>query len=220
MVSPSKLILPLIATLSLAAGVGAYILTQGGHNAHRTGLSEDFRQWNAVVFPTPIPVSNMPFTNEDGVAVQKNSLQGKWSLIFFGYTYCPDVCPTTLGVMQSAWKKLSPQQQNALQVVMMSVDPQRDTPKQLKLYMDYFNPNFTAFTGNEASLRSIATQLNAVYAKVPRKDVDGQIDESLGYLMDHSANIVILNPKGEYAGFIKPPFKTEQMRSVMAALQN
>ena len=109
--------------------------------------------------------------------------------------------------------------QSQTQVVLVSVDVERDTPEQLKTYMDYFDPSFTAFTGKPASLRSFAAQLNAVYAKVERKNADGEIDQELGYLMDHSANITILDPNGNYFGFIKPPFTAKKMLSVVTAIQ-
>jgi protein SCO1/2 len=162
----------------------------------------------------------VPFINEEGQTVGKAENLGKWSFLFFGYTFCPDVCPTTLAVMQQMWVQLSPEMQAQTQVVLVSVDTERDTPDTLKTYMDYFDPSFTAFTGKPASLRSFAAQLNAVYAKVARKNKQGEVDEKLGYLMDHSANIAILDPNGNYYGFIKPPFSPKKMLSIVTAIQN
>lgn len=85
--------------------------------------------------------------------------------------------------------------------------------------MDYFDPSFTSFTGKPASLRSFAAQLNAVYAKVERQNAKGEVDPELGYLMDHSANIAILDPNGNYYGFIKPPFSPKKMLAVVTAIQ-
>ena len=86
--------------------------------------------------------------------------------------------------------------------------------------MNYFDPSFTAFTGKPASLRSFAAQLNAVYAKVERKNNKGETDPELGYLMDHSANIAILDPNGNYYGFIKPPFTPQKMLAIANAIQS
>lgn len=217
----NKRMLPLLAIMSLLLGLAAFIGWQAlsSHPSNAPSLSDQLKADGAFMFPKPINVTDVPFLNEEGQTVGKNENVGKWSFLFFGYTFCPDVCPTTLAVMQQMWIKLTPAMQSQTQVVLVSVDVERDTPEQLKTYMDYFDPSFTAFTGKPASLRSFAAQLNAVYAKVERKNADGEIDQELGYLMDHSANITILDPNGNYFGFIKPPFTAKKMLSVVTAIQ-
>jgi len=182
-------------------------------------LQEELKEQGAYIFPQPINVTDVPFINEEGQTIGKTENLGKWSFLFFGYTFCPDVCPTTLAVMQQMWVKLTPAMQAQTQIVLVSVDPERDTPEQLKTYMDYFDPSFTSFTGKPASLRSFAAQLNAVYAKVERKNKQGEVDPELGYLMDHSANITILDPNGNYYGFIKPPFSQNKMLKIVTAIE-
>jgi len=182
-------------------------------------LQEELKEQGAYIFPQPINVTDVPFINEEGQTIGKTENLGKWSFLFFGYTFCPDVCPTTLAVMQQMWVKLTPAMQAQTQIVLVSVDPERDTPEQLKTYMDYFDPSFTSFTGKPASLRSFAAQLNAVYAKVERKNKQGEVDPELGYLMDHSANIAILDPSGNYYGFIKPPFSPKKMLKIVTTIE-
>jgi protein SCO1/2 len=205
--------------LGLAAFIGWQLLSSNNSDSSSLSLSEQIRDDGAFIFPQPINVTDVPFLNEEGQTVGKKDNVGKWSFLFFGYTYCPDICPTTLAVMQQMWMKLNPKMQSQTQVVLVSVDVDRDTPEQLKTYMDYFDPNFTAFTGKPASLRSFAAQLNAVYAKVERKNANGAIDTELGYLMDHSANITILDPNGNYFGFIRPPFNPKKMLNIVTAIQ-
>lgn len=188
-------------------------------NQSQKDLAAHLKQQDAFLFPQPIEITDVPFINEEGQTVGKTQNLGKWSFLFFGYTFCPDVCPTTLAVMQQTWVQLSPDMQAQTQVALVSVDIERDTPDQLKTYMDYFDPSFTAFTGNSSSLRSFAAQLNAVYAKVERKNKQGEADEKLGYLMDHSANIAILDPNGNYYGFIKPPFSPQKMLAIVTAIE-
>lgn len=209
-----------IAVMSLILGLAAFIGWQSlsSNNSDPISLSEQLKD-SAFIFPQPINVTDVPFLTEEGKTVGKNDNVGKWSFLFFGYTFCPDVCPTTLAVMQQMWIKLSPAMQSQTQVVLVSVDVERDTPEQLKTYMDYFDPSFTAFTGKPASLRSFAAQLNAVYAKVDRKNAQGEIDQELGYLMDHSANITILDPNGNYFGFIRPPFTANKMLKIVTTIQ-
>jgi protein SCO1/2 len=212
-----------VAIMSLALGLAAFIgwqlLSPNNADFSSLSLSEHIKDDGAFIFPQPINVTDVPFLNEEGQTVGKKDNVGKWSFLFFGYTYCPDICPTTLAVMQQMWIKLNPQIQSQTQVVLVSVDVDRDTPEQLKTYMDYFDPDFTAFTGKPASLRSFAAQLNAVYAKVERKNANGEIDTELGYLMDHSANITILDPNGNYFGFIRPPFNQKKILKIVTAIQ-
>jgi protein SCO1/2 len=219
----NTLLAPFIAIVSLVLGLSTFIgwqsLSSNNPETSSMPLSEQLKDDGVFVFPQAINVSDVPFLNEEGQTVGKNENLGKWSFLFFGYTFCPDVCPTTLAVMQQMWIKLSPEMQSKTQVVLVSVDTERDTPEQLKTYMDYFDPSFTAFTGKPASLRSFATQLNAVYAKVERKNAQGEVDKELGYLMDHSANITILDPNGNYFGFIRPPFTQKKMSKIVTTIQ-
>jgi protein SCO1/2 len=212
-----------VAVMSLALGLAAFkgwqLLSPNNFDSSSPSLSKQIEDDGAFIFPEPINVTDVPFLNEKGQTVGKKDNVGKWSFLFFGYTYCPDVCPTTLAVMQQMWIKLNPKIQSQTQVVLVSVDVERDTPEQLKTYMDYFDPDFTAFTGKPASLRSFAAQLNAVYAKVERKNASGEMDTELGYLMDHSANITILDPNGNYFGFIRPPFNPKKILNIVTAIQ-
>jgi len=219
--SEKKGFMPTLAIMSLILGLATFIGWQSFSNdsAALSAVQEQLNELGAFKFPQAINVTDVPFINEEGEVIGKADNLGKWSFLFFGYTFCPDVCPTTLAVMQQTWIKLSPAQQAQTQIVLVSVDTERDTPKQLKSYMDYFDPSFTAFSGKPASLRSFAAQLNAVYAKVERKNKQGELDPELGYLMDHSANIAILDPNGNYYGFIKPPFSPKKMLAVMNAIQ-
>lgn len=213
--------MPALAIMSLILGLAAFIgwQTFSNKSAVSPSLQEQLNEQGAFKFPQAINITDVPFINEEGEVVGKENNLGKWSFLFFGYTFCPDVCPTTLAVMQQTWVKLNPAQQAKTQIVLVSVDTERDTPEQLKTYMDYFDPSFTSFTGKPASLRSFAAQLNAVYAKVERQNAEGEVDPELGYLMDHSANIAILDPNGNYYGFIKPPFSPKKMLAVMNMIQ-
>lgn len=211
-----KSFMPVLALMSLVLGLASFIAWQNFSGEGQTqSIDEQLAQQGAFKFPQPIHIADVPFLNEEGQTIGKADNLGKWSFLFFGYTFCPDVCPTTLSVMQQMWSKLPAVQQAKTQVVLVSVDTERDTPEQLKSYMDYFDPSFTSFTGKPASLRSLAAQLNAVYAKVERQNEQGEVDPELGYLMDHSANIAILDPNGNYYGFIKPPFTPKKMLAVV-----
>ncbi|ASP38045.1 hypothetical protein CHH28_04825 [Bacterioplanes sanyensis] len=192
----------MVLLIALAAGLLSAQQNQPARLLQQDGL---------VLFPRPLPVSDFAFVDEHGATAARSDLQGRWQLLFFGYTYCPDICPMTLTHLNRSWQRLTPGQQQQLGVAMVSVDPQRDTPESLHLYMDYFNPEFRALTGNQAALQTLATELHAVYNRVERPD--GQ-----AYLMDHSANLAILDPQGRYRGYISPPHDPERLVPLLKLL--
>ncbi|WP_028863407.1 SCO family protein [Psychromonas aquimarina] len=128
------------------------------------------------------------FTNKD--------LLNKWTLFFIGYTFCPDICPTTLADLDRIYPELTKAPYKNIQVVFVSVDPNRDKAKQLAEYVSYFNPNFKGTTSTHQQLFPFAQDLGLVYSIVDQGDTDKY------YLVDHSASIVLINPQGEhYASF-------------------
>jgi protein SCO1/2 len=131
-------------------------------------------------------------------------LQGKWTLVFFGFTYCPDVCPTTLALLNQFYQ----QQQSGeyfqdLQIILASVDPARDTPDKLHQYVQFFNEDFIGVTGEFLELHRFATQLNVPFSKVPGGGEN--------YTVEHGSNIAIINPRGHYIGFFRPPLTLAQL---------
>lgn len=128
-------------------------------------------------------------------------LTGHWSLLFFGYTHCPDICPTTMGVAAQA-KKLAEQNKESFpQVIFISVDPERDAIATLGDYVRYFDKDFIAVTGQPELIKALTLQMSVVYMKMPvEKGADS--DE---YLIDHSSALLLLNPEGKLAAFLNPP---------------
>lgn len=124
------------------------------------------------------------FTNQD--------LQGKWTLFFIGYTFCPDICPTTLAQLDSVYPKLTAQPYNDIQIVFVSVDPNRDKAQQLAEYVHYFNAEFIGVTSTHKQLWPFVQNLGLIYSIV-----DQGVAEPY-YLVDHSASIVLINPRGEH----------------------
>lgn len=127
------------------------------------------------------------------------SLKGKWSLLFIGYTYCPDVCPTTLADLDRVYPSLTNDQKTTTQVVFISVDPNRDKAEELADYVHYFNPNFIGVTSSHQQLWPFVTQLGLIYSLVEEGET------SAYYLVDHSASIVLINPEGK----LHATFKSE-----------
>jgi len=142
--------------------------------------------------------------DERGLPVNNTVFNGKWTLIFFGFTHCPDICPSALAQMRDM-KAMLEQQGRAqdVQFMLVSVDPQRDTPEVLGPYVTFFNDEFRAMTGDYQTLKRLASDFNVAFSKVPG---GGEY-----YSVDHSGNIALVNPYGHYQGFFKPPFAPNRM---------
>jgi len=138
---------------------------------------------------------NQPYTmlNQRAEIVTNQTFLGKPTLYFFGFTHCPDVCPTTLARL-SGWLHQLPEAPQRLNVVFISVDPERDTPAVLAAYLQSFSPHITGLTGTPEELAKVAEQFMVYYAKVPFGDGT--------YTMDHSSMIILADAKGTFRGTI------------------
>ncbi len=128
--------------------------------------------------------------NQDGQAVDQTLLNGKWSLVFFGFTYCPDFCPTTLTALEATRERLGPAA-DALQIVFISIDPERDTPGALKDYLssDGFPPGVIGLTGTQEQVADAARTYRAYFEKVGEGD---------SYTMNHSLTVYLMGPDGQF----------------------
>lgn len=153
---------------------------------------------------TPRDIGDFALVDHHGQPFNPARLEGRWSLIFFGFTYCPDICPTTLTFLNDFVANLEGTEAEDTQVVMVTVDPARDTPAQLASYVPYFNPDFTGVTGEFMDIYRFATALNTPFRKV--------MGEGDNYQVDHSANVVLINPRGDYHGFFKAPLDLAKMK--------
>lgn len=128
--------------------------------------------------------------NQDGQAVDQTMLDGKWSLVFFGFTYCPDYCPTTLTALEATKRQLGDRAKD-LQIVFISIDPERDTPQALKDYLssDGFPQGVIGLTGTADQVKAAADAYRAYYQKV---------GEGEGYTMNHSLTVYLMGPDGKF----------------------
>lgn len=171
------------------------------------------REIGVILLPTPRELIVDGLTTDRGDGFTTQNLTGAWTLLFFGFTNCPDVCPTTMAELGIAKRELvqkSPKVAQQMRVVLVTVDPDRDDPETLGRYAKAFSPDFVGVTGTRESIAKFATQVNVAFGKVP--DGEG------GYTVDHSGNVVIINPYGHYAGFIKLPHKASTIRDAMISM--
>ena len=119
-------------------------------------------------------------------------MQGQWHLVYFGFTHCPDICPTTLLVIQNALNAMDPDYADQITPLLISVDPERDTVETLATYVSHFHPRLIGLTGTAKQVKQAADAYKVYYQKVPLDD------SAIGYVVDHSGFIFLMNPQGEY----------------------
>lgn len=178
----------------------------------RVMSDNDLKINGAYLFEKPRAFDDINFIDHQKNAFTQQRFQGKWTLVFFGFTYCPDVCPTTLAVLNRFYG----QQQEGdfakdTQVVLVTVDPARDTPEKLNDYIRFFNEDFVAVTGEFLDLHRFATQLNIPFSKVPGGGEN--------YLVEHGANVALINPKGHYVGFFKGPLELAKLNATYGSIR-
>lgn len=159
-----------------------------------------------VVFEQPRAFEGFEFTSHTGETFDQSDLEGKWTMIFPGFTFCPDICPITMSILAQTMDILDKGPREDLQVVMMSVDPFRDTPERLSQYVPYFDESFIGLTTDISSTLYVAQQLN-IAMTVVNPETAGDY-----YTIDHSGNIILINPRGHYAGYFKPPFDPARIK--------
>lgn len=137
-----------------------------------------------------------------GKAFTRASLAGRWHLVFPGFTHCPDICPATLATLNQVHQKLG-QQAARLGVVLLTVDPARDTPAVLSRYLAYFSPEFIGITGDGTQLETLYAGLGIQHIRIP--GADGE------YSVDHSAALLLIDPATHLAGYFRPPFKVQAL---------
>jgi cytochrome oxidase Cu insertion factor (SCO1/SenC/PrrC family) len=150
------------------------------------------------------PAIGGPFTliDQNGRTVTNDTLKGKPTLIYFGYTFCPDVCPTSLLLMETAVEKLGPDAAKKVNLVFITIDPERDTQKLIKDYVGNFSPTFIGLTGTPEQVTAAARAYRVYYQKVPGKD-------GAPYLMDHSSIVYLLDRNGRFVTHFTHEAKAE-----------
>ena len=192
----------MMATVALAAMLaGAWLAASDRENDSRARLLPDRVM---TLFPDPKPLTAFALTDHQNRVFDLSRLKGKWSLLFFGFTHCPDICPTTLAVLARARDHIAKSTGGAedVQFVFISVDPNRDTASRLRQYVDYFDTTFLGVTGNDAQIGNLARQLGAAYQVAFTPGIEN-------YPVYHTATVFLVDPRGRYHAIFTPPFDAE-----------
>ncbi|MCW8408526.1 SCO family protein [Legionella sp. PATHC035] len=162
----------------------------------------DATTFHGTYLENPRPVNRFQLTGIDEKTFDNKSLKGKWTLMFFGFTNCGYVCPTTMAELTKMYHILEDKGVNNLpRIVMISIDPERDSPEKLRGYVTSFHPHFYGARGNEESIKSMTREMGIAYAKVVEKGVD----DATNYDIQHSGALMLFNPQGELNAFFTTP---------------
>ncbi len=188
---PKNFIVAILLATALSAGI--FVATR---------LQTPAALNTAFVLPAATPLPEFSLVDQAGNTVTRDSFRDHWDLLFFGFTHCPDICPATLQVLAAARNQLADAGQAPLpRIVLVSVDPERDTPELMGKYVDYFGDGNLGITGSIDELRKLTSALGIYFEKQP-----GQGDD---YAVDHSAAVLIINPDGEFHALFSGPHTIE-----------
>jgi protein SCO1/2 len=199
MTRTQKTVFILVAIVALVLGLTVNRVLSGKGQGDQTALIDA----GIILLPQSREVPNLKMTDQDGQPVSLDALKDKWTLLFFGYTFCPDICPTTLAQLRQVKSDLPKEVADQLRIVLVSVDPNRDTPQQLKTYLGYFDKQFV---GLSAPVETIQKLANAV--SIPFIPAD---TSKPNYTVDHSGNLALLGPDGTQRGFIRAPLNNQKL---------
>lgn len=170
----------------------------------------------SAYIPKGRPLAGIRFTDHNKQPFTEKRFKGKWSFLFFGFTNCPDVCPTTLLVMKAVWARMpaSAKQAPEPQMLFVSVDPDRDTPEILKSYTTYYHPEFLGVTAEHKFLDILTTQVGALYGYE-----DGETNNDNDYIVNHSGQVVLIDPQGNFRAVFSPPLIVDNIVKTFTAIR-
>ena len=198
----------IIGFLALGAGLGVYT-----SKYYRTDAAAK-PEIEGLLWPNPKQIGPFTAIDHNGNPFGLEQLTGKWSFVFFGYTHCPDVCPITLSVLNQVYQKLAAENAvNNVQVIFVSVDPERDTKEQLASYVEYFNKEFIGVGGTGQQIASLGQQMGIVY-------YHGEKSSSGEYAVDHTASVFLIDPSGRWVALFSAPHQAEDLVNRLLAIQH
>jgi protein SCO1/2 len=191
----------------------AILALVGGYYAGNMFKQETPPPVLASVLQPPKEIRPFELTGGDGEKFTLEDFKGHWTLVYFGYTYCPDICPTTLTDIARVYNRLAdePEITENLKTLLISVDPNRDTPKRLQEYVTFFRDDYLAATGDKEAIDQVAKDFSAFY-KIHDPDENGN------YPVDHSSIVSLVNPDGKIRAIFISVAEAEQVASDLTGI--
>jgi|SRR5690606_3114792 len=199
------------ATILMTVLVAFAARGQHSHEGHEHPVPHVAGQSSGFYLPEPLPLEPFTLVDHEARPFTLDRLEGRWTLLVFGYTHCPDVCPVTLAQVRDT-RALLEQQSPRLDVaaVFVSIDPERDTPDRVAAYVAAFDEDLIGVTGTAEAIAAFAGQLRVKYA--PTDSSSG------GYLVDHSSSVALLTPRAELTALFSVPLRPERLASDLRAI--
>ena len=185
-------------------------------------LLTELREIGVTVYPQPVQLSEFQLTDQFGNPFTEQNLIGHWSILFLGYTNCPDICPLTMSELKQFYERLDdPEIKDDLRIVLVSVDAGRDTPETMANYVNLFNRDFIGLSGDYDSISNLARQVfvaHSVAGKMPdhSEHTDG-VDG--GYLIEHSSHLTIFNEAGQLQAIVRQPIRDRDLLTAYRLLR-
>ena len=173
---------------------------------------DEYKTLGAYFIDPPRQLAEFKLIDDSSEVFLPEEFAGKWNILFFGFTYCPDICPLTMKQMSDVKESLGEYSDN-LRVFLVSVDPDRDKPENLRQYLDNFDKDFKGLTGEIDQIYKFSTQVNSPFFPVVNSP-------ELNYTVDHSGSLVLISPEAKYAGFFRAPHDTAKITKALASLLN
>ena len=177
-------------------------------------LLTELREIGVTVYPQPIQLSEFELTDQFGNPFTEENLSGYWSILFLGYTNCPDICPLTMAELKQFYQRLDdPEIKDDLRIVLVSVDAERDTPETMANYVNSFTREFIGLSGDYDSISKLASQVfvaHSVAGKMPDHSEHAD-DADAGYLIEHSSHLTIFNEAGQLQAIVRQPVRDRDL---------
>jgi len=173
---------------------------------------DEYKALGAYLIDPPRQLAEFNLVDDKGEIFLPEQFNNKWNILFFGFTYCPDICPLTMKQMSDVKEMLGEDAQK-IRVFLVSVDPDRDKPENLRVYLDNFSSNFRGLTGEIDQIYKFSTQVNAPFFPVVN-------NPEPNYTVDHSGSLVLIDPDAKYAGFFRAPHDTSKITKALASILN
>ena len=184
--NPKNFFIAILLGVALAAGIFV-----------ASNLNRPAEVQKAFIIPLPDQLPEFSLLDQFDNPVGANIFDDEWSLVFFGFTNCPDVCPTTMQLLSRVKNELATMQKTAPRIVLVSVDPERDTPELLGRYVNYFGEDNLGLTGELAEIKKLTGALGIYFEKTSVDDAN--------YSVDHSAAVIVINPDGQFSALFSAP---------------
>jgi len=180
--------------------------------APRDLSAEEYKDLGVYFIEPSRNLTNLTLVDDTNSYFKFDDFKGKWNVLFFGFTFCPDICPLTMRQIQEIKKDLGDDSEK-VRFFLVSVDPIRDTPEKLRVYLDNFDEDFIGLTGGIDQVYKFATQVNSPFTPVVES-------EDPFYTVDHTGSLVLIDPEGKYTGFFRAPHDSAKVLLALESLLN